>query len=99
MRIRTSASFLWTAAPLAAVLLLAPPASAQQQSQGTYKSGYGRQAGAVWAIEDKCSAEAQKAFPDHDAASNARREAARHECMVRGNVRYGTAPTPTAPAK
>ena len=100
MRIRTSAFSPWIAAPFAAALLLlvSPPVSAQQ-SQGGYKTGGGRQAARVWATEDKCAAEAQKAFPDHDAASNARRETARHDCMVRGNVRYGTAPAPATQTK
>jgi hypothetical protein len=95
MRIRTSTAFPWSAAALAAAFLLAPPASAQQQSQGTYKTGTGRQAASTWATEDNCAAKAQKAFPDHDAASNARREEARRNCMVNGSVRYGA---PTAPA-
>jgi hypothetical protein len=98
--ITTSAASPWTAAAFAAALLvLAPPASAQQ-SQGAYKTGTGRQAAHAWATEDKCAAEARQAFPDHDAASNARRDAAQRECMVRGNIRYGAAPAPApAPAK
>ena len=39
-----------------------------------------------WATSDKCAAQAQKAFPDFTAESNAKRDAAMKDCLATQNL-------------
>lgn len=39
-----------------------------------------------WTASDKCAAQAQKAFPDFNAESNAKRDAAMKNCLASQNL-------------
>ena len=64
--------------PLAALLpLLIGTAEASQQ---------GQTAVLYWKAADKCAKQAQVAFPDYNAESNAKRDAKLKECLSAGNL-------------
>lgn len=65
------------AAVLAVGILLA--GSAQATVQGTV-------ALQKWKVMDKCAKQAQQAFPDFSAASNAKRDAALQNCLNANNL-------------
>ena len=61
------------AVPLAAVFLLWPlSVGASQQGQGALRS---------WKTADSCARQAQTAYPDFSADSNAKRDAKLKECL------------------
>jgi hypothetical protein len=102
-RINAHIVFPWLGVLVIALLGFSPPTSAQQSqqeqmltpqkgAQGPYKTGNGRLAGQAWGTEDGCAKAAVQAFPDHDAASNARRDRAKRDCMMKNGVRFGEAP-------
>jgi len=62
---------------MAALLLSIGAAEASQQ---------GQTAALNWKSADKCAKQAQAAFPDYDAASNAKRDAKLKECLSAGNL-------------
>lgn len=49
-------------------------------------SAYGKVAIDRWQSMDRCAAEAQRAFPDFTAESNARRDAKLKECLAGQNL-------------
>ena len=64
--------------PLAAGLLLfTGTAGASQQGQTVISA---------WKAADKCAKQAQDAFPDYNAESNAKRDAKLKECLSAGNL-------------
>ena len=64
--------------PLAALLVLwFGAAEASQQ---------GKTAAFNWKAADNCAKQAQAAFPDYDAQSNAKRDAKLKECLGAGNL-------------
>jgi len=66
----------WLGLPLTAVLLLfIGTAEASQQALGVISS---------WKAADKCTKEAQAAYPDYSAEATAKRDAALKDCL---NVR------------
>lgn len=67
----------------------APPAMADQN----WKTS-----STVWKAMDKCTQAARKAFPDYTRESNAKREAARQNCLRSGNLpgEAGAKPAPQA---
>lgn len=75
-----------------AALWLPTPASADQN----WKTS-----STVWRAMDKCTDQAQKAFPDYTPESNAKREAARQKCLRGGNLPgdASTAPAPQQPVQ
>ena len=62
---------------MAALLLSIGAAEASQQ---------GQTAAFNWKAADKCAKQAQAAFPDYDAQSNAKRDAKLKECLSAGNL-------------
>jgi hypothetical protein len=64
--------------PLAAVLLLSIGAAEASQQ--------GQTAVLYWKAADKCAKQAQDAFPDYNAESNAKRDAKLKECLSAGNL-------------
>lgn len=75
--------------PLAAALvLLIATAEASQQGQS---------AANAWKAADRCAKQAQAAFPDYNAESNAKRDAKLKECLSSGNLapRQPMSPTPS----
>ncbi|MGO8918423.1 MAG: hypothetical protein ACLQJR_21190 [Stellaceae bacterium] len=53
----------------------------------------------VWRAMDNCNKAARKAFPDYTRESNAKREAARQNCLRAGNLPgEGSAPPPVPQA-
>lgn len=67
---------------------------------------YWKQSSSVWKAMDNCNKAARKAFPDYTRESNAKREAARQNCLRGGNLpgEAGAAPvqqqaTETKPAQ
>jgi hypothetical protein len=62
---------------VAVLLLVAGTAAASQQ---------GQTATVAWRAADKCAKQAQAAFPDYDAESNAKRDAKLKECLNAGNL-------------
>jgi len=62
---------------VAALLLAVGTAAASQQ---------GQTAAVAWRAADKCAKQAQAAFPDYNAESNARRDAKLKECLSAGNL-------------
>jgi hypothetical protein len=62
---------------MAALLLSTGAAEASQQ---------GQTATLYWKAADKCAKQAQVAFPDYDAQSNAKRDAKLKECLSAGNL-------------
>ncbi len=73
--------------PAAALLLLTPPAGADQNWKTSSM---------VWRQMDNCTRAAQKAYPDYTPESNAKREAARQACLRNGNL-PGEASAPPSP--
>ena len=71
----------------AALLLLIGTAEASQQ---------GHTAVVTWKAADKCAKQAQAAFPDYNAESNAKRDARLKECLSAGSLppREPTLPKP-----
>jgi hypothetical protein len=71
----------------AVLLLLIGTAEASQQ---------GQTAVVYWKAADKCAKQAQAAFPDYNAESNAKRDAKLKECLSAGNLapRQPMSPTP-----
>ena len=67
-----SAAFLFLATTLA--LMMAAPSRAHADAQQT-------QSFAVWRQMQECAKQATKQFPDHTPDGNAKREAARQECL------------------
>ena len=65
------------ALPLAAALFSFGTAEASQQGQTVVKS---------WQAADKCAKQAQAAFPDYNAESNAKRDAKIKDCLSAGNL-------------
>ena len=63
--------------PLAALLLLTGKAEATQQGNAVIYS---------WKAADKCAKQAQAAYPDYSAESNAKRDAKLKECLNAGNL-------------
>jgi len=59
------------------LLLLIGTAEASQQ---------GQTAVVYWKAADKCAKQAQAAFPDYNAESNAKRDAKLKECLSAGNL-------------
>jgi len=59
---------------------LAAPITAMAYSQ------YGNQMMRYWGISDKCAAQAQKAYPDYTAESNAKRDAQMKNCLAGGSL-------------
>jgi hypothetical protein len=51
---------------------------------------------AAWRVMDECAKQANKAFPDHTPEGNAKREAARQDCL-RAHRLPVTAPVPAPP--
>ncbi|MBV8131068.1 MAG: hypothetical protein JO282_00960 [Alphaproteobacteria bacterium] len=74
---------------LAAVLLLLLIGTAAASQQGQTAVVY-------WKAADKCAKQAQAAFPDYNAESNAKRDARLKECLSGGNLapRQPLSPTP-----
>jgi hypothetical protein len=66
--------------PAAVVLLLALAAGPAQASQ------QGVVVGKNWKSMDTCTRQAQAAFPDFTAESNAKRDAKLKECLAGGNL-------------
>jgi len=64
--------------PLATVLLLFTGA-AEASQQGQVVLSY-------WKAADKCAKQAQAAYPDYNAESNAKRDAKLKECLNAGNL-------------
>jgi hypothetical protein len=60
-----------------ALLLLIGTAEASQQ---------GHTAAVSWKAADKCAKQAQAAFPDYNAESNAKRDAKLKECLSAGSL-------------
>ena len=71
----------------AALLLVSGTASATQQGQVVLN---------LWKAADKCAKQAQLAFPDYNAESNAKRDAKLKECLNASNLapREPLSPTP-----
>jgi hypothetical protein len=65
------------ALPLACVLLLAGSADASQQGHAVFSN---------WKAADSCAKQAQAAFPDFSAESNAKRDAKLKECLTAGSL-------------
>ena len=61
--------------PLIAMLLLLSCGTAQAASQ------QGRDVNANWRTADKCAKQAQAAYPDYSADSNAKRDVSLKECL------------------
>ena len=78
--------------PLRVTVLLAtffvPAAAHAVSSQGAIAVG-------KWKSMDKCAVEAQQAFPDFTAESNARRDAKLKECLAGKNLPPREAAPPT----
>jgi hypothetical protein len=72
MKMQTQACF--TAIALAAVMLTAAPRLARADAQQ-------QQSFAIWRAMGDCARLAAKQFPDHTPEGNAKREAAREECL------------------
>ena len=72
---------------IAALLLFAGAAEASQQGQAVLNN---------WKAADKCAKQAQAAFPDYNAESNAKRDAKLKECLSASNLapRQPISPTP-----
>jgi hypothetical protein len=72
---------------LAVLLLVLAPAAAGASQQGEIATK-------KWKAMDRCSAEAQAAFPDFTAEANAKRDAKLKECLAGRNLppRDPTAP-------
>lgn len=68
----------WAFGAAAAALVLAA-GSAQATVQGTT-------ALLRWKVMDNCAKQAQKAFPDYSAVSNAKRDAALQSCLNANNL-------------
>jgi len=66
------------ALPLVALLLLSFGAAKASQQ--------GQTAAFNWKAADKCAKQAQAAFPDYNAESNAKRDAKLKECLSAGNL-------------
>ncbi len=49
---------------------------------------------AIWKQMDKCAAQANAKFPDHTPDGNAKREAARQECLRANHLPVSAAPSP-----
>jgi hypothetical protein len=54
---------------------------------------------AIWKGVDSCTRAARKQFPDHTAEANAKREAARQQCLRGSNLPGEANPTPHAAAQ
>ena len=67
----------WLAFLSAALLLVTETAWATQQ---------GARVQAYWKVADKCAKQAQAAFPDYNAESNAKRDAALKACLNASNL-------------
>jgi hypothetical protein len=68
----------WAIGVMATAVVLAS-GSAHATMQGTY-------ALQRWKVMDNCAKQAQKAFPDFSAASNAKRNAAEKNCLNASNL-------------
>jgi hypothetical protein len=68
----------WAIGAVATAAVLAA-GSAQATVQGTW-------ALQKWKVMDNCAKQAQKAFPDYSAASNAKRDAALQNCLNANNL-------------
>lgn len=62
-----------------AALAVATPRLARADAQQTQNF-------ALWGVMQKCAAQAQAQFPDHTPDGNAKREAARQECLRTHNL-------------
>ena len=49
-------------------------------------TAYGQQTVSKWVAADHCAQAAQRAFPDFNAESNAKRDAAMKNCLASGNL-------------
>lgn len=74
--------------PAAALLLLTPPAGADQNWKTSSM---------VWRQMDNCTRAAQKAYPDYTRESNAKREKARQDCLRSENLPGEASPPPPTP--
>jgi hypothetical protein len=70
--------------PLAVVLIFTGTAEASQQGQVVTSS---------WKAADKCAKQAQLAYPDYSAESNAKRDAQLKACLNAGNLAPRQLPT------
>lgn len=59
---------------------------------GARADGYQSQSFAVWGRMDDCAKQAAKQFPDHTPEGNAKREAARLECLRANRLPVNAAP-------
>ncbi len=76
------------ALPFAALLLFSATAAATQQGQIVLS---------YWKAADKCAKQAQAAFPDFNAESNAKRDAKLKECLSASNLAPRQPLSPAAP--
>jgi hypothetical protein len=74
--------------PLCAVLLVTGTAVATQQGQNVQN---------YWKVADKCAKQAQTAFPDYSAESNAKRDAKLKECLNANNLAPRQLQSPAPP--
>jgi hypothetical protein len=79
----------WLILPVLGLLAVAAPRSAWADAQQTQNF-------AAWAVMTRCAEQAHKKFPDLTPDGNAKREAARQECL-RANHLPVTATVPAAP--
>ena len=75
---------------ITALLLFAGTAEASQQGQAALNN---------WKAADKCAKQAQAAFPDYNAESNAKRDAKLKECLSAGNLAPRQPMSPPTPAQ
>jgi hypothetical protein len=87
---KTTAWSTWVGAALA----LAAAASNVPQA---HADNILKQSNSVWKSMDKCAQAAQKAYPDHTAEANKKREEARQRCLRNGNLPGETAAAPAQP--
>ncbi len=84
----------WLILPTLGLLALAAaaPRSAWADAQQTQNF-------AAWAVMTRCAQQAQKQFPDLTPDGNAKREAARQECLRANHLPVtATVPVPSSPA-
>ena len=80
---------------IAVLLVLLAGCTSAAHASGTAQ---GKQVMGRWKTMDVCARQAQKAFPDYSAESNAKRDAAMKACLAGNNLPSREAISPPQPA-